>query len=235
MRTTVRTLKSGEVRTKTEPVKMVSTKLAETDDARTLMSKNGGTLIERVYADHSNQLKALANLSRKEMVNNTDAIPTASAAAKRVFKDDVDQLKADLHIALMNSPRERQAQILAGSIISQKKAANPDMDDATLKKVKSQALNEARARVGAKKELVPITDRQWEAIQAGAVSKTMLRQILDNADIDRVKELATPKQQSIMGSAEAARARSLAKQGLTQAEIARVLGVSLTTLKKGLG
>lgn len=234
-RTSVRTLKDGTVRTKTEDVKIISTKLAETDDARTLMSKNGGTLIERVYADHSNRLKNLANQSRKSLVNDTDAIPTASKAAKRVFKEDVDQLKADLHIALMNSPRERRAQLLANTLIGQKKAANPDMDDATLKKVKAQALATARTRTGAKKDLIPISTRQWEAIQAGAVSKTMLKQILDNADIEDIKTLATPKQQSIMGSAESARARSLAAQGLTQAEIARVLGVSLTTLKKGLG
>lgn len=234
MRTSVRTLKNGEVRTKVEPVKIVSTKLAETDDAYTLLSKDGGTLIERVYADHSNRLKALANLSRKEMVNNTDAIPP-SPTAKKVYKDDVDQLKADLRIAIMNSPRERAAQVLQNAIVAQKKAANPGMDDAVLKRVRSQALNEARIRAGAKKDLVPITDRQWEAVQAGAVSKTMLRQILDNADIERVKQLATPKQQSVMGNADAARARSLAAQGLTQAEIARVLGVSLTTLKRGLG
>ena len=233
MRTTVRTLKDGTVRTKTEPVKIVSTKLAETDDARTLLSKDGGTVIERVYADHSNRLKALANSSRKEMVNNTDAIPV-SPTAKRVYKEEVKQLKDDLTLALMNSPRERTAQVLANAIIAQKKAANPEMDDATLKKVKSQALKEARFRAGAKKDLVPITDRQWEAIQAGAVSKTMLKQILDNADIERVKELATPKPDLKMDSATTARARALAAQGLTQAEIARVLGVGLTTLKKEL-
>lgn len=234
MKTTSRTLKDGTVRLKSDPVKMISTKLAETDDARTLLSKDGGTLIERVYADHSNRLKALANLSRKEMVNNTDAI-AISPSAKKVYKDDVAQLKADLHIALMNSPRERAAQVLAGTIIAMKKAENPDMDDATFKKVKSQALKEARHRAGAKKDLVPISDRQWEAIQAGAVSKSMLKQILDNADIERIKELATPKPDLKMGSAEAARARSLMAQGLTQAEAARVMGVSLTTLKKGLG
>lgn len=209
-------------------------KLANTDDARTLMSKDGGTLIESVYAEHSNRLKALANLARKDMVNNTDPIPTASTSAKRVFKEDVDQLRTDLHIALMNSPRERAAQVLAGSIIQQKKAAKPSMDAAEYKRLKAQALAEARTRAGAKKVLVPISERQWEAIQAGAVSKTMLKKILDNTDIERVKEFATPRTQSIMGSADAARARSLSKQGLTQAEIARVLGVSLTTLKRGL-
>lgn len=231
--TTSRTLKSGEVRTKVVKKQEISTKLAETDDARTLLSKNGGTLIERVYADHSNRLKALANQSRKEMVNNTDAIPISNSA-KRVYKDDVDQLKADLHIAKMNSPRERAAQVLSGKIVAQKKADNPNMEPAELKKVRAQALREARFRTGAKKDLVPISDRQWEAIQAGAVSKSMLKEILDNADIERVKELATPKPQLLMDSGTTARAKSLAAQGLSQAEIARVLGVSLTTLKKGL-
>jgi len=230
MKTTVRRLKDGTVRTKTEPVKQISTKLAETDDAHTLSS---GTLIERVYADHSNRLKSLANTARKAMVNDPETI-TVSPTAKRVYKDEVAQLKADLHLALMNSPRERQAQVLANAIIQQKKAANPSMDDATLKKVKSQALKEARVRAGAEKTLVPITDRQWEAIQSGAVSKTMLKQILDNADIERVKELATPRPDLMMDAGTSARARNLAAQGLTQAEIARVLGVSLTTLKKGL-
>lgn len=233
MKTSVRTLKSGEVRTKVEPVMQVSTKLAETDDARTLLSKDGGTVIEKVYADHSNSLKALANQARKELVNNTDTIPD-SPSAKKVFKAEVDQLKADLEVAQRNSPRERAAQVLQNVIVAQKRAANPDMDPAVLKKVKAQALAEARHRTDAKKVLVPISDRQWEAIQAGAVSKTMLRKILDNADIEKIKELATPRQQSVMGSQEQARARSLAAQGLTQAEIARVLGVSLSTLKRGL-
>lgn len=233
VKTTVRTLKSGEKRIKKEPLTIISTKMAETDDARTLLSKNGGTLIERVYADHANRLKALANQSRKEMVRDSKPTPV-SPSAKKVYKAEVDQLKTDLHIALRNSPRERAAQVLAGKIIAQKRAENPEMDDATLKKVKGQALEEARFRMGAKKDLVPITDRQWEAIQAGAVSKNMLKQILDNADIERVKTLATPKPDLKMGGAETARARALIAQGLTQAEAARVLGVSLTTLKKGL-
>lgn len=233
-KTTVRTLKSGEKRVKTELRKQVSTKLAETDDAFTLVSKDGGTLIERVYAEHSNRLKALANESRKEMVNNTDSFPI-SPSAKKVYKAEVDQLKADLKIAQMNSPRERTALVLANTIITQKKQANPNMDDATLKKIKGQALKEARHRAGADKTLVPITPRQWEAIQAGAVSKTMLKQILDNADIEKVKELATPRPDLKMNSATTARARALEAQGLTQAEIARVLGVGLTTLKKELG
>lgn len=210
-------------------------KLAYTDDARTLLSKNGGTLIERVYADHSNRLKALANQARKEMVNNAGSVPM-SPTAKKVFKSEVDQLKADLHVALRNSPRERQAQVIQNAIVSQKVADYPGkMDNATLKKLRAQALAEARTRAGAKKTLVPISERQWEAIQAGAVSKKMLTDVLKNSDIEVIKKYATPKHQTLMGSAQSARARSLLNQGLTQAEVARVLGVSLTTLKKGLG
>ena len=230
---TRRTLKSGEVRTKIEPLTRKSTKLAETEDAYTLLSKDGGTLIERVYADHSNRMKALANRARKEMVNNSDRVPT-SPSAKRVYKHEVDQLKADLEVALRNSPRERAAQALHNTLVAQAKAANPHMDDATLKRVRSRSLAEARARMDAKKQLVPISERQWAAIQAGAVSKNMLTKILDNTDIETVKKLATPRPDLLMGSSERARARSLMNQGLTQAEAARVLGVSLTTLKKGL-
>jgi hypothetical protein len=230
---TRRTLKSGEERTKVEPLTKKSTKLAETDDAYTLLSKDGGTLIERVYADHSNRMKALANQARKEMVNNPDRIPVSNSA-KRVYKAEVDQLKVDLEVALRNSPRERAAQVLHNTLVAQKKAAKPDMTDAELKKVRSQTLLEARERTGAKKVLVPISEKQWAAIQAGAVSKNMLTKILDNADIEVVKKLATPRPDLKMGSAETARAKALMAQGLTQAEAARVLGVSLTTLKKGL-
>ena len=226
-------LSDGSVVYTRTPKQIVSTQLAETTDARTLLSKNGGTLIERVYADHSNRLKALANTARKELVTNTKDFET-SPTARKVFADEVKKLDADLKIALRNSPRERAAQTLANAIISQKRAENPDMDDATLKRVKSQALKEARFRAGAKKELIEISDRQWEAIQAGAVSKTKLRQILDNTDIERVKELATPRPDYKMSSGDAARARSLASQGLTQAQIANILGVSVTTLKRGL-
>jgi lambda repressor-like predicted transcriptional regulator len=232
--TVTRTLKDGTVRVTTVPKTTKSTKLAETDDAYSLVSKDGGTLIEKVYADHSNRLKALANLSRKEMVNNTQPIPPASASAKRVYKDEIAQLKADLHVAKMNSPRERAAQVLAAAIIQQKKAENQGMDDATLKKIKSQALAEARTRAGVKKVRVPISDRQWEAIQAGAVSKTMLKEILDNAEIERIKVLATPRPDIKMDSGTSARARGLLAAGLSQAEVARIIGVSLTTLKKGL-
>jgi hypothetical protein len=217
---------------KTVKRKIISKKLAETDDAHTLVSKDGGTPIERVYADHSNRLKALANQARKEAVNTR--LETRSPSAAKAYHHEVQSLNAKLNVALRNAPRERTAQRLADTTIQAKRRAQPDMDETQLKRVKSQALTEARARAGAKKELVDITPKEWEAIQAGAISKSKLKGILDNADIEKVKELATPRTTIKMTSTKLNRARSMENSGYTQAEIADALGVSLTTLKEGL-
>lgn len=209
-----------------------SVKLRETDDAHTLVSKDGGTPIERAYADHSNRMKALANEARKAMVAQPSVVRSPSAA--KVYDAQVKSLDAKLNNALRNSPRERQAQVFADTVVSAKRAANPNMDNAQIKRAQSQALNEARARMGAKKELVDITPDEWAAIQAGAISNHKLKQILDNSDVDKVKALATPRQRTLMSGANLARAKTMAAQGKTQAEIAAALGISVTTVKEGL-
>jgi len=203
-----------------------STKLAETDDAYTLSS---GTRIETIYADHSNRLKSLANEARRAAVR-TKTTPY-SPSSKTAYSKEVASLDAKLRIALRNAPLERQAQVLANAEVSLKRQANPDMDPADLKKIKSQALAKARARTGARKQQVEITDAEWNAIQTGAISNNKLNQILNNADLDQVKRLATPKSALVMTGAKQQRALSMAASGYTQAEIADALGVSLTTLK----
>jgi hypothetical protein len=208
---------------------MRSQQLRETDDAHTLSS---GTPIERIYADHSNRLKQMANSARKASLS-TQKTPW-SESAKKAYATEVAELDAALNIALKNRPRERQAQILAASTVSAKRQANPNMDRAEIKKLEALALKEARARTGAGKERIDITDRQWEAIQAGAISASKLTKILNNSNMDRVKELATPKANLKMTSAKTNRARQMASLGYTQAEIADALGVSLTTLKNSL-
>jgi hypothetical protein len=208
-----------------------STKLAETDDARTLVSK-ADTKIEDVYATHSNRLKALANEARKEYVGVTTQ--RVSPSAKQVYTPEVQRLNAALNVALKNRPRERQAQILANGVVALKKEAQPFMEKAELKKIEAQALAEARIRTGARKEQIVISDKEWDAIQAGAIAPSKLKTILDNADMERVRELATPRATLTMTNAKTARAASLLASGLTQAEVATILGVSLTTLKTGL-
>lgn len=198
-------------------------------DAHKLSS---GTKIEEIYADHSNRMKALANEARKEMVSTPSR--NYSPTAKKAYAPEVDSLLRKLNTAEKNRPLERNAQILANDMIAKKKAANPDMSSDELKKVRVRALAEARRRTGAGKELIEITDREWDAIQAGAVSTNRLDKILRNTDVDKVRERATPKQEVLMSGGMTAQARALLSRGYTQAEVAEQLGVSLTTLKAGL-
>lgn len=215
-----------------KPKMIKSTKLAETDDAHTLVSKDPAP-IEIIYADHSNRLKNLANEARREYVK-TKGIERSPSAAKH-FAEEVKDLDAALNTALRNAPLERHAQVIANAIFRAKKDANPDMTREEEKKEKGKALKDARARVGAGKDQIKITDRQWQAIQAGAISNSKLKQILDNADLDRIKELATPKDKPVMS--EAMRARALAmllNDKYALADVANQLGISVSTLQAGI-
>lgn len=209
--------------------KQGSTKMAETDDAFTLSS---GTPIEAIYANHANKLKDLANEARKEML----ATPPLrySPTARETYKKEVGGLDGKLTEAKKNAPLERKAQLLANAAIRQKKADNPHMDSDTLKKEEHKALALYRARTGAGKTRINITDREWEAIQAGAVSNNKLKQILNNSDVEQIKKLATPRTQTGITPGMLARARSMLAAGYTQAEIASSLGVSTSTINKAM-
>lgn len=202
-----------------------TTKMAATDDAFTLSS---GTPMETIYATHANKLKALANQARKEYLN-TGATPY-SPTANKIYSKEVSSLDAKLNVALKNAPLERQAQILANQVVKLKKEANPGMDKDDLKKIKTQALNEARNRTGAKKQQISITDREWEAIQAGAISNNKLTKILNNTDLDQIKQLATPRTKVSLSPAKEKRALSMLNTGYTYAEIADALGIPVSTI-----
>ena len=214
---------------KTITRRLTSTKMAETDDAFTLSS---GTTIETVYATHANKLKAMANKARKEAL--TTPTIKQSASAKQTYAQEAASLKAHLNLALMNAPLERQAQLLAGKVVASKKANNPNLDRDDLKTIKGQALVEARLRVGAKKQRIDITPREWEAIQAGAISNNVLTQIINNTDLDKVKQLATPRTTLTITPAKISKAKLMLNSGYTQSEVAEALGVSVSTLIKSL-
>lgn len=217
--------KSGKTKTRTQR----STKMMETDDAFNLVSE-ANTPAERAYATYANQMKALANSARKEMMS-TGKIEY-SAQAKATYQREVDSLQAKLNLALENAPRERQAQIMANATLSAKKKDNPDMTKEELKKAKQQALTDARYAVGSKRRPVEITDREWEAIQAGAISENKLTQILNNTDIDKIKERATPRATTALSNAQISRIRALKASGYTLDEIAKAVGKSTSTVTK---
>lgn len=217
--------KAGETVVK----QLKSSKMAETKDAFTLSS---GTQIEEVYATHANKLKALANDARKSAVN-TKAVPY-SPSAKQAYAAEVSSLNSKLNIAKKNAPLERQAQLLANTIVSAKRQAKPSMDGDELKKIKGQALQEARLRTGAGKKMIKIEPKEWEAIQSGAISASKLEDILNNTDLDLVKQLATPRTANVMTPAKTARAQSMLAAGYAQSDIASALGVPISTLNSSL-
>ncbi len=211
------------------PKKEKHERLAVTEDAFALSS---GTRMEVVYAEHSNKLKAMANGARKEAVSLKDA--PYSPSAKKTYANEVTSLNSKLNIAKRNAPLEREAQRLANTQVSQKRQSNPNMEPETVTKIKQQALNEARARTGASKTRIKITQSEWDAIQAGAISSSKLKEILSNSDGDTVKALALPRNKIKLTSTKLARARTMLASGYTQAEVADDLGIGLTTLKVGL-
>ena len=217
--------KDGKIKIRTQS----STKMAEAKDARSLSS---GTPQEEAYADYANTMKSLANQARREMLN-TGKI-AYSASAKNAYQEEVKSLMSKLNVALSNAPRERQAQVMANATVAAKKKENPDMTKAEIKKANQQALSAARTSVGAKRTPVEITDREWEAIQAGAISEHKLTQILNNANMDTVRQRATPRATNALSTAKANRISAMRASGYTTSEIADALGVSTSTVSKYL-
>lgn len=204
-----------------------STKMFETKDARKLSS---GTKIENVYADYANSMKSLANEARKEMIRTPRL--KYSPSAKKVYSSEVDSLNSKLNVAMKSKPYERQAQLFGNEIVRSKKQANPNLEASEIKKIKGQALAEARSRVGEKKVRIDISSKEWEAIQAGAISNNKLELILANSDSDKIKKLATPKKSNEVSQSIKSRVNAMLDNGYTMSEVADTLGLSTSTITK---
>lgn len=220
-----------------QPKRSKSTKMAEARDAYDLSS---GTVMEDIYADHANKLKALANSARKEQLQTGRLKQNASA--KEAYAAERSSLIAKLNIAKKNSPLERQAQLIASVKSSARINANPNLDKDDKKKIRSQEIERARRAVGTKSRnpnnpnniAINITDREWAAIQSGAISDNQLMDILRYTNIDSLRERATPRNSRGLSVAAKSRARTLLDKGYTYAEVAEDLGVSVSTLNREL-
>lgn len=204
-----------------------STQMAETSDAYKLST---GTPQEDAYADYANYMKALANEARKTMVNTADM--KYSPSAKVTYANEVASLKSKLNLAELNKPKEQLAQAMANSIVSKKKAMDPDLTQKEIKKIRQQAIVEARNRVGAKRTPFPVTEKEWEAIQAGAISANQLTQIIQYMDDDVLKQYTTPYSSREISPTKQNKIVAMAAQGYTPSEIAAATGVSTTTVNK---
>lgn len=221
---------TGEIHQRTSK----STKMAEAKDARELLSgpNHEGTPMEIIYADYANNLKRMANEARKEYLSSADDELSKSSSAAKQYKAEVDSLNRKLLNAQKNAPYERSAQLFANAVVAAKERENPGVDKDTKKKWKFQALAAARARYGAEKEPFRFTDKEWEAVQAGAVGKTNLRKMMQYCDKDELKQRAMPKESNRLSDAQIAYIKALANSNLTQTEIAQILGKSTSTISR---
>ena len=213
--------------------KIKKTKTISTDhvvemvkDAKTLGS---GTPIENMYGDYINALGKMRDKANKVVESSPNLVVNKEAKLK--YRDQVESLQHKLNTALANSPRERQAQLIANKVIAEKR--DPDMQKDQLKKLKQQAIAAARLQTGADgaKTRINIEDDEWKAIQSGAVSTKMLTDILRFANTDRVKQLATPREEKSLSLSNASRAKSMIRNGHSYAEVAEALGVSISTIQ----
>jgi transcriptional regulator with XRE-family HTH domain len=223
---------TGHLKKDGTPVMEKVSLLSDVRDARTLMSNGGvGVRMERLYADHSNRLKNMANSAR--LAAHNTPLGKTSSSAKKVYHKEVDSLNTKLDLALRTKPIERDANSIANKAIRLRKDANPNMDKDTEKKVRFQALTQARNRLGiGGKNRIDITQDEWDAIQAGAVSDHKLKQILEYADMDKVRALATPSTRKTVTQTMINRAKMMEESGFTVREIADQLGVPVSTLEE---
>lgn len=213
-----------------------STNMAEHDDAYDLLS-DGRHPKEIAYADYANAMKALANKARKEKM--TTGKIEYDKNAKKVYEAQVKSLEEKLTNAELNKTRERAAQRMANAEINRKKAANPEWAKQTsdVKKASQQALTKYREEVNAvsrRDRNIKIDDKEWEAIQAGAISESKLERILNNTDIDELRQRATPKQTASLSPAKVNQIKRLSSSNYTLDEIARKLNLSTSTVSKYL-
>lgn len=213
-----------------------SQKMYEHKDAMELASgpNHEGTKMEKIYGEYANEMKALANKARLEASHIQGQ--KINAAARKLYSKEVKELDDALAKAKENAPVERRAQMLAAKLFNMKKADNPDLafDKDKRKKVQSQCLEEARYRVHAHKVNIDITDRQWEAIQSGAISNAKLEEILKNTDVDKLKKRALPRESRGISSGKLATAKLRLNNGYSPSEVADSLGVSVSTLYRAL-
>lgn len=222
--------KTGKERKAEDTVSLIS----ETKDARTLSS---GTIQENLYADFSNKLKAMANQARKEAVNMKGIQRNPEAA--KTYAPEVASLKEKYNNMVANKPKERKAMLIANANIKakiQEQGLDPTIDKKEIKKISSVEMQRARDSVGAsgRKSKITFTDREWEAVQAGAISDNMLTKFLNSSDSDEIVKRAMPKNVTVMTSAKMSKANAMLRSGYSYAEIAKACGVPESTVYSAL-
>ena len=211
------------------------TKMAKAKDAYELSS---GHPIENMYAEFANNLKNMANEARKESLSVETT--KVDISAKERYSDEVESLNNKLKKAQMNAPRERKAQLEAAAKINKLKEKHKEInayDKDSMDKMSKQAqryLSDARVKYGANKKssYIDITDKEWEAIKAGAITSSTISSIINNTDNDILRQRATPSNNRQLNSTRKSYIKQLSNRGYSLSEIADKVGVSPATVSK---
>ena len=105
------------------------------------------------------------------------------------------------------------------------------------RKAGQRAMTKYRESVGSvsrRNRNISITDKQWEAIQAGAISENKLKSILDNSDPDILRERSMPSNRKGLTPAQISRIKAMANSNFTLQQIADKLGISKSTVSNAL-
>ena len=209
-----------------------STKMAEESDPYKLST---GTPVEELYAGYATKMKNLAKKARMAIFGDDgkkiklEYNPSASLA----YKNEVRELEGALQKARLNAPKERKANLMAAAKVKAIEADNWDMSDEEKKKISTRELNKYRQQYGAHRAKITISDKQWTAIQSGAVHDNVLKEILRYADVDQLRSRATPRSNSgEISEAKQRRIANMKASNYTNAEIAAALGISVSTVNK---
>ena len=220
--------KTGEVTTGYRKLK--STAMAETDDPYTLV-RDKYNKKETMYADYATSLKSMANQARLESLSVKGSLYNKEAA--QTYSEEVKSINAKITTSKLNKPRERMAQYDATTRAQAIRKAN-DMTSEEYSKLKTVELNRARIRYGSKREKLELTDREWEAIQAGAITNTTLDAFIGAVGMDQVVAKCTPTSKNGLTPSQINRIKIMYNSGQynSMEEIASAMGISSSTAWK---
>ena len=177
----------------------------------------------------------MKNTGRKESM--AIDIPKRDPKATKIYSKEVISLNSKIKSIQAQAPLERKAQVEAIRAFKDYVAGNPTISSDRKKSLKSEMLNNARQANGIDpyEKKVHISEKEWDAIQANAISKTALDKLLSKADMAELRGYATPKDKASIGTAKIASIkRMIASGNYTLAEIAQSTGYSANTIKYAL-
>lgn len=196
---------------------------------------NSGSPVENAYQNYIEQLQVIKNNGQKEL--STIDIPKRDPYAAKAYSHEVLSLNSKIKSISAQAPLERKAQVEANQAFKEYIEANPTVSTDRKKSLRSEMLNNARLSNGVTpyEKKVHITPKEWDAIQANAISKTALEKLLSKADMDELRSYATPKSKQAISPAKLSSIkRMMASNNYTLAEIAQSTGLSPNTIKSAL-